>query len=311
MIPFNYHHLYYFYVIAKSGSISKACEELFLAQPTLSMQLKQFEKSTGQVLFERRKQRLFLTEAGRLILDYAESIFEMGKEMQDALKDRALVGQISAQLGVLNGTPRSFAHALIECALKEMPNAFLSVREGTLESLANDLQEHKIDAILSDISVQPAESADIVNHLVARVPIVFSAAPKQALLYKKLPQDFEGAPFILPSFPSQIYHQVLDTLAQWKVKPKIMAEVQDVELGRRLAIHGHGILPVNAYTVAMSQPKNSLSIIGKNNLAGIFESVYLITRKRKWTNPVIEFLIKNFRLSWPYKVNPSPSPTAF
>ena len=185
----------------------------------------------------------------------------------------------------------------MECAFKEMPTASLAVKEGTLESLTTDLQEHKIDAILSDMSLHRSENTDIVNHLVARVPIVFSAAPKVAARYKRIPQDFEGAPFILPSSPSQIYRQVLDTLAGWKVKPKIVAEVQDVELGRRLAIRGHGILPVNAYTVAMSQPKNSLSIIGKNNPAGIFESVYLITRKRKWTNPIVDFLLKGFQLS--------------
>ena len=85
MIPFNYHHLYYFYVIAKAGSISKACETLYLAQSTLSAQIKLFEKSLRKQLFERQKQRLILTEEGRVVLDYAESIFEIGQEMQDTL----------------------------------------------------------------------------------------------------------------------------------------------------------------------------------------------------------------------------------
>ena len=85
MIPFNYHHLYYFYVIAKAGSIAKACETLLLSQPAISTQLKQLEKSLGSPLFERRKQRLFLTEQGRFVLDYAESIFEMGQELLGSL----------------------------------------------------------------------------------------------------------------------------------------------------------------------------------------------------------------------------------
>lgn len=95
MIPLNYHHLYYFYVIAKEGSIAKACGRLLLAQPTLSAQLKQFEKNIGRPLFERRPRKLTLTEEGRIVLDYAESIFELGEEMRDALNDRPLSGGLS------------------------------------------------------------------------------------------------------------------------------------------------------------------------------------------------------------------------
>ncbi|MDQ7774192.1 MAG: LysR family transcriptional regulator, partial [Elusimicrobiales bacterium] len=95
MIPINYHHLYYFYTIARAGSITKACAELLLAQSTLSAQLKQLEKALGRRLFDRKNQRLSLTEEGRLVLDYAESIFEMGKELQDAMRDRPLAGRIA------------------------------------------------------------------------------------------------------------------------------------------------------------------------------------------------------------------------
>ena len=92
MIPLNYHHLYYFYMIARAGSITKACETLLLAQATVSAQLQELEKAFGRPLFERRKKRLFLTEDGRIVLDYAESIFDLGRELQDTLRDKPREG---------------------------------------------------------------------------------------------------------------------------------------------------------------------------------------------------------------------------
>ncbi len=111
---------------------------------------------------------------------------------------------------------------------------------------------------------------------------------------RKVPADLDGAPFILPSLPSQVYHQVLDALAVWKVRPNVVAEVQDVELARRLAVAGRGIVPINAYTVAASLPAGGLRVINASRSLGIYESVYLVVRKRKWPNPLVERLIKNF-----------------
>ena len=101
MTSINYRHLYYFYVIARAGTISKACETLLLAQSTLSAQLSGLETSLGRRLFDRKKQRLHLTDDGRMVLDYAQSIFRMGQELQDTLKDRPVSGRLEIQLGVL------------------------------------------------------------------------------------------------------------------------------------------------------------------------------------------------------------------
>lgn len=301
MIPFNYHHLYYFYVIAKAGSISKACDTLYLAQSTLSAQIKLFEKSLGKNLFERQKQRLLLTEEGRVVLDYAESIFEMGQEMQDTLNDKPQKNQISIQIGILNGTPRSYGHALLEHIFGSTLNAVATVKEGDLDNLLEQLRQHKLDVILTDVSIHGHEQQEFVNHLIGKIPVIFAAAPHIANKVKRIPEDFEGTPFIIPSLPSQIYRQVLDTLSEWKVKPKIIAEIQDVELARRLAVTGHGIVALNAYTVSVSLPKNSLLPIKSSKPLGITESVYLVTRKRKFMNPIADYLIKTFRLTNNFK----------
>ncbi|MDD5657668.1 MAG: LysR family transcriptional regulator, partial [Elusimicrobia bacterium] len=98
MIPLNYHHLYYFFVVAREGSVAKAKEKLLLSQPTISAQIKELEEYLGHPLFERRKQRLHLTEDGRMALDYAERIFDLGEELKDVLSDRPPHARLRAQI---------------------------------------------------------------------------------------------------------------------------------------------------------------------------------------------------------------------
>lgn len=297
MIPLNYHHLYYFYVIAKAQTIAKACEELYLAQSTLSAQLSQFEKSLGRNLFERRKQRLILTEDGRLVFDYAESIFEMGQEMQDVLRDHRLPERVAIQIGVLNGTPRAFCHSLTDCIYDFMPKAHISLQEENSASLLSKLREHHLDLVLTDLAMRGKGAEDITNHLVAKVPIVFAATKKIASKIRSLPKDFDRAPFVLPSQPSQVHRQVIDLFAQWKINPEIMAEVQDVEVARRMALSGRGIVPLNIHSLSASLPKGSLVPVTDVRFLGISEAVYLVTRNRKRLNPLAEHLLTNFKLA--------------
>jgi LysR family transcriptional activator of nhaA len=296
MIPINYHHLYYFYVIAKAGTINKACKTLLLAQSTVSAQLKQFEAALGRRLFERKKQRLYLTEDGRLVLDYAESIFEMGQELLDALGDRPETGRIGIQVGISNASSRVFGQALLECILKESPTASVTVLEGGLRELLSGLREQTLDVVLSDVSLRSQDQDELSNHLVGKVPIVLAAAPHLSRRYRKIPRDLDGAPFILPSASSQVHHQIQDALARWKVRPKVVAEVQDAESARRLALAGHGIAPLTACTLSASLPAKGLGVIGSEHSLGVCESVYLVTRRRKWPHPLVGRLIKDYRL---------------
>ncbi|MDO8802869.1 MAG: LysR family transcriptional regulator [Elusimicrobiota bacterium] len=295
MYSINYHHLQYFYTIAKEGGISKASKILYLAQSTLSAQLKLLEASLGRKLFERKNRRLFLTDDGRLVLNYAESIFEMGRELEDAIRDRPRVGRIAIQVGILNATPRAFGHALLECVLKDTTLAHVAVQEGSLSELLTGLDQQKLDVVLSDVSMRSPEQGELFNNLICKIPVILAAAPHLAKRCRKLPADLNKVPFILPSLPSQVYHQIQDALALWNIQPNVIAEVQDVELARRLALAGHGIAPLNEFTVASSLPRRGLRVIGASRAMGIYESVFLVTRKRKWQNPLVDRLIKNFR----------------
>jgi LysR family transcriptional activator of nhaA len=296
MIPFNFHHLYYFYVIAKSGSISKACETLLLSQPAVSTQLKQLEQSLGSPLFERKKQRLHLTEQGRFVLDYAESIFEMGQELKDNLKDHPKTARPTIRMGILSGTPRAFGYALAECILNRFPSAYINVREDPLEQLLKELKDQQLDVLLTSVSIRTHEQGLFLSHLVGKVPIVFAAAPALAKRHNEFSPKLNGAPFILPSWPSHMHTQLLDLLAEWKIEPNVVVEAEDAELVRHLAIAGRGIAPLNAFTVSVNQPRNSLSVIKTKKPFRLYESVFLVVRQRKWPNPIVTHLLKSFRL---------------
>ena len=303
MIPFNYHHLYYFFVIAKAGSVSKACAELRLAQSTVSAQLKQFEAYLGRPLFERRNQRLYLTEDGRAVLDYAESIFALGRELQDTLHDRPLGGLRRIQVGMLNGTPEVFTHALICAVFEHEPSAHISVQEGPLEWLLTELDHHRLDLLLTDVPVQQGTRGAYTSHLVGKIPVVFVAAPTLAKRYRHFPHDLGGASFILPMVPSQVYLQVQTFFAERKISPRIVAEVQDVEVARRLALSGYGIAPLNVCTVSTSLPAGGLVVVGRNTAPASYEMVYLVTHTRKRPNLLSEHLLQTFQI-------PSKTPSA-
>jgi LysR family transcriptional activator of nhaA len=296
MIPFNYHHLYYFYVIARSGTMMGASEQLLLNQSTLSLQLKQFEKSIRCQLFERRQQRLVLTPKGKQILHYAKQIFEIGNQLEDVLKGSEVSHRRVIEVGVLNGTPRAFGHALLRSLRTYDPSAQLVLREGGLERLLKEMREFHLDALLTDVSIRSQDKEEFENHLIGKVPIVLAAAPKLSKRFRSLPKDLEGAPFLLPSSPSQVYRQILDLIAEWKIKPHIVAEIQDVELARRMALSGEGIVPLNAYTVSVSLPKGGLNIIGGKKIWGLYESIYIVTRKESASNKMVGFLQKNMNL---------------
>ena len=161
---------------------------------------------------------------------------------------------------------------------------------------APGLREQKLDIVLSGASVLSQDREELSNHFVGKVPIVLAAAPHLARRCRKIPRDLDGAPFILPTALSQVYHQVQDALAQWKVRPKMVADIQDMELARYLALSGHGIVPLDACTVSAGPPGKRLKVIGPSHSLGVYESVYLVTRRRKWPHPLVGRLIKNFRL---------------
>lgn len=297
MYRINYHHLFLFYTIAQEGGIAKAGKKLLLAQPTLSMQLRQFEKHLNRELFVRKNRRLLLTEEGRIVLRYAEAIFQLGQELADDLRDRPALGAHSIQVGVATGLPKAFSHAMLDSIFSRDPNAQISSHEAPLDRLLAQLREFRLDIVLSDVCVSAGPLGLFSSTRIGRLPIIFAAKPAMAKRSAKLPAALDGAPLLLPKAPSDIYRQLQTYFSNKKIKPRIVAEVEDVEVARRLAISGRGIAPMNLYTFAVSKPAGALAVVGRGKSTGIYQNLYLVTlENRLRLNPLAALLLRRFRL---------------
>ncbi len=145
MIPFNYHHLYYFYTLANDGSVTSSAKKLRIGQPALSYQIKQFENFLGFPLFDREGKKLTLSEEGQHLKVYAEDIFETGREMMQSLGTLSKKGRLKTSVGATPYVPKSFLDALLSFILKLEPDQYLTLHEERMEKLVEMLGSHEID----------------------------------------------------------------------------------------------------------------------------------------------------------------------
>ena len=296
MIPFNFHHLYYFYAVTQHGSISNAARQLRVSQPALSAQLKQLESYLDIQLFEREKKKIVLTPEGHVALSYAKTIFDAGQEFFDGLRDRSQKGRIRIQIGVTNSIGKVFANALVKHILKSSPDAHILLQEDTLENMVENLKDHLLDIILSDMPYQASAEEGIKNQLVGRIPIAFCAHPRLAAHFKHFPKYLQSAPFILPTAHSGIYRPLQEFFSVHGLSPRIVAEIQDAELIHRMALDGLGIAPLNRYSAEHGTFKGRLVILPSFSKRDIHETIHLISKERKRPHPLVSGILENFRI---------------
>ena len=298
MINLNYHHLYYFYVVARAGSIAKACKTLLLAQPTVSLQIKQLEKAMGRSLFAREKQRLSLTDDGRLVLDYAESIFEMGQELQDALRDRPSRQVIEIQIGIVDQVSKQVSQALLRDAFQFKAQKIepqISAVHDTFGRLLSELRTHALDLVLSNQDVPLGQAEDFIVREVGQIPVLFVAAPPLARRIKAFPRDISSVPLLLPTRANPLRSSVEHYLNRHRIAVSVVGEIQDVELLRLLALDGIGAAPLNESAAAVDLKAGKLVCLHPKPI-GIRKSVWLIAKKRRHLNTIAQHLLRNFRL---------------
>lgn len=296
MIPFNYHHLYYFYVVAKERSFSSAARILRVSQPALSAQLKQLENYWGHQLFNRDPGNLTLTEDGLMVFNYAKAIFDLGQELADTVINRKHSEDLRIQLGASSAVPKTIVEALVQFIYQCKPTANLILRQDKIDNMIEDLMVHKLDLVINDFPYEAPIEQGIQNHLAGTIPMVFCVSKDLASKFKNIPKDLNGAPLILPTAPDQTYHAMQNYIHTNKIKPKIIAEIQDLEMGRMFVAMGKGVGLLNSYAVLNSPERKKLAILKDSSKFKIHDTIYLINRERKVSHPLITRVIENFRL---------------
>lgn len=289
----NYHHLYYFKAIAEEGSVSKAAEKLRIGQPTLSAQLKQFEDSIGVPLFERQHKKLFLTEQGKIALDYAKNIFKLGSEMYEVLHDRIRPQRPEVHIGAIDSISKQVIMELTKASLKISP-CMIHLSEGKLDELIRELTAHRMDILVTNYLPTALEAKGLVHRSIARNNISIYGAPKFKTLRKNFPQSISGQPMVLPTYDSRLRYDLDHWCATQKVEFDVVVESQDIAVKKLMAAEGIGLIPAASHTVTLQVQNGELIEIG--SLTGVYEELLLVGAKRKVENPFAVKLLQTFSI---------------
>lgn len=249
MVPTNFHHLYYFWIIAKSGSISSARERLLLSQPTISTQIRLLEKSLKTKLFLRSRSGMALTPEGKLILGYCNKIFSLGDEMLQSLEDRKHGRTATFRLGFHKSISRQFVLELINHLQREAPDMQVYIYSGSSAELTAKLLDYNLCMAMTYKDISHGQEDAIKSRLAAKVPIIFVASPVLAGKFKRFPRDMENAPLLVRTSDDPLSRDIAAFFERRKLHPRLVAETEDSELLKTLAIKGKGVVGLNISSV--------------------------------------------------------------
>jgi len=284
----NYHHLRYFRAIANEGSLTRAAERLKISQSALSTQLRSLEDSLGTALFLRQNKSLVLTEAGRIALEYAESIFRSGEELVDVLQNQGTASRKVFRVGSVSTLSRNFQISLLR-PLIGRSDLELICRSGNLRDLLAQLRAHTLDVVLANLPVRRDAETAWHSHLLDEQPVSLIGPKTRSRKKFRFPEDLKTTPLILPSLDSNIRVAFDLMLEQAGIRPIIAAEVDDMAMLRLLAREGPGLALVPPVVVRGELDNGKL--VERHRISGIKESFYAITPSRKFPNEILrEFL---------------------
>jgi LysR family transcriptional activator of nhaA len=283
----NYHHLLYFWVVAKEGSIVRASQELRLAHPTISGQIHRLEESLGEKLFARRGRHLVLTEVGRVAFRYADEIFSLGREFVDTLKGRASGKPLRLVVGVADVLPPSLVRRFLEPAFR-MGHAVQIVcrADKSVEEFIAELALHRVDVVIADGPAGPGIRIRAFSHLLGECGTTFFAAAKLAAsTRRKFPRSLDGTPFLLPGAPSAVRRALEQWFNTQGVRPRVVAEFDDSALAKDFGREGMGVFAAPTVIEAEVRQQYRVRVVGRSE--AVRQQFYAISVERKIRHPAV------------------------
>lgn len=289
MSALNYHHLRYFWAIATEQSLTKAAEKLHVSQSALSIQLKALEDRLGHPLFERHNRRLTLTEAGRIALEHANTIFRTGDELVNTLKRGHAAQRQVLRVGAVATLSRNFQYSLLK-PLVGNQQVELVLRSGTLRELLAQMGNHLLDVVLSNLPVLRDADTGWTSHLLDQQNVSLVGRPAASAEGPFLfPESLAHTPVVLPSLQSDMRVAFDALLDQAGIRPLILAEVDDMAMLRLMARESPGVTLVPP--VVVQDELQSGLLVERCQIPQIRESFYAITPSRRFPNPLVRQLV--------------------
>ena len=282
----NYHHLLYFWTVAREGSIVRASEQLTLSQSTISEQIRSLEASLGEALFARVGRNLVLTEMGQMVYRYADEIFAIGRELMDTVQGRPTDRPLRVMVGITDVVPKLVAYRLLEPALHLDQAVKIVCREGKLDQLLAELATYDLDVVLSDAPISPMVKVRAFNHLLGECGVTFCGTKALVAAYQSdFPQSLEDAPLLLPTENTTMRRALDHWFEVEGLRPRVVAEFEDSALLKVFGQQGLGLFVAPTIIETEVQKQYGVELLGR--VETIRERFYALTVNRRLRHPAV------------------------
>lgn len=259
----NYHHLRYFWTVAKEGSLARAAGMLHVSQPSISEQIRELEVALGQKLFERAGRRNRLTDAGQIVFGYADEIFAIGRELISAVNQQPGTRAFRFHVGIADSFPKLVTNEILKPAFAMPRPVRVVCREGKMEDLLAQLSAHRLDLVLSEEPAPSTANLKVFSHPLGESGSTFCAERKLALkLRQRFPASLDGAPALLPAENTVLRRELEKWFRTHGIRPFVVAEFEDLALMKVMAAEGRGFIVVPTLALDEAVKRYSFRLIG-------------------------------------------------
>lgn len=288
----NYHHLLNFWLVAKEGSVQRASEILHVTPASVSVQVKQLEKSLGVKLLQKKGRGVELTKMGSEVSEYASEIFATGRELMEHIKQKPQGKPQELRVGIRDEMPKLVAYRLLQPALEMDEPIRLICHEAEMRQLVADLAIHKLDVILTDAALDPLYKIQAYSHRLGESGVVIMGTKELARKYRKgFPGSLDGAPFLLPMTTSVLRRAMDQWFHDLQISPVIMGEFADSAMTKIAGRKGLGL-----FAVPTAIQEDVIDIYGLREVGfveGVKERYYAVSVDRKLKHPAVIAIREN------------------
>jgi LysR family transcriptional activator of nhaA len=282
----NYHHLLYFWMVAREGSLAGASAELRLAPSTVSKQIHLFEQMLGQALFAKVGRRLVLNENGKVVFRYADEIFGLGREMLDTLRDRPIGRPLRLTVGIADVVPKLIAERVLAPALRLATPVRVICKDGKPDRLLADLVLHEFDVILTDAPASQDANVRVFSHLLGESDITLFGQGRLASKYRRnFPRSLNGAPMLLPTENTVLRRSIEQWFEATGLRPNVVGEFEDSALLNVFGLRGVGLFPAASVIAKDIEAQHGVRAVGR--LPDVRERVYAVSLDRRVKHPAV------------------------
>lgn len=289
--PLNFHHLYYFWVVAKEGGIARGAARLGMAVQTVSAQVRLLEQALGYALFKPAGRALALTEAGEAALAFADQIFQLGEQLPAAVRDAATGQAQRLRVGISDGLPKLVVRHLLHPVVEDGHTRLLC-HEDEFDGLLADLALHRLDAVLSDRAAPANPNLRLYSHKLGEAPLAWFAPA--ALRGRRRKADFPAClaqlPLLLPTAHAAVRPRIDLWLEREGLRPRIAGEFEDSALLAAFGRSGMGAFPASRWSEPELLADSGLVLLGET--PELVEAFYLISAERRIQHPLVQRLVQ-------------------